>query len=61
MNSAADTLRHNDPLSRCIHELFEQQALRQPDAMAVVCRDEQLSYGELNRRSNQLARLFAKS
>ena len=58
MNSLADTRTFNDSRSRCIHELIEQQALRQPDAVAVVCRDEQLSYGELNRRSNRLARFL---
>ncbi|HEY4973923.1 MAG TPA: AMP-binding protein, partial [Steroidobacteraceae bacterium] len=40
---------------RCIHELFEARAARVPDAPAVLCEDGQLSYGELNRRANQLA------
>ena len=40
----------------CIHELFAQQALRTPDALALVCDEQQLSYGELERRANQLAR-----
>jgi amino acid adenylation domain-containing protein len=39
-----------------IHELFERQAERTPDATAVVYEDQSLSYGELNRRANQLAR-----
>jgi amino acid adenylation domain-containing protein len=39
----------------CIHELFEAWAARAPDAVAVLCGDGQLSYGELNRRANQLA------
>ena len=39
----------------CLHELFEQQAERTPKAIALVCEDEQLSYGELNQRTNQLA------
>ena len=43
------------PADRCVHELFEEQVERTPDAVAVVFEDEQLSYGELNRRSNQLA------
>lgn len=39
----------------CVHELFEQQAARTPDRIAVVFEDQQLSFHELNRRANQLA------
>jgi len=39
----------------CIHELFELQAERSPDAIAVVFEDSQLTYRELNERANQLA------
>ncbi|HEY6352691.1 MAG TPA: amino acid adenylation domain-containing protein [Candidatus Angelobacter sp.] len=38
-----------------VHTLFEQQAERTPSAVAVVCESEQITYGELNERSNQLA------
>ena len=41
--------------SRCIHELFEQQAESLPANVAIECCGEQLSYSELNGRSNQLA------
>ncbi|AUX43556.1 uncharacterized protein SOCE26_050060 [Sorangium cellulosum] len=43
------------PEDRCIHQLFEEQAARTPDAAAVVFGDQQLSYRELNARANQLA------
>ena len=43
------------PVDKCIHELFELQVEKNPDATALVYENEQLSYDELNRRSNQLA------
>ena len=43
------------PKDKFIHELFEEQVEKTPHAVAVVCGDEDLTYGELNRRANQLA------
>ena len=40
----------------CLHQLFEAQAARTPDALAVAYEDAALSYRELNRRASQLAR-----
>ena len=40
----------------CAHQLFEAQAGRTPDAPAVIFGDQRLTYAELNRRANQLAR-----
>jgi len=46
--------------NRCIHQLFEAQAQRTPNATALIHEDIQLSYGELNQRSNQLAHFLKK-
>ncbi|HEU0300275.1 MAG TPA: condensation domain-containing protein, partial [Longimicrobium sp.] len=43
------------PADTCIHELFEAQAERTPDAAAVVFEEQQLTYRELNERANRLA------
>ncbi|MDQ3942480.1 MAG: condensation domain-containing protein, partial [Actinomycetota bacterium] len=48
------------PKDQCVHVLFETQAERTPDAVAVVFEDQRLTYRELNRRSNQLARHLRK-
>ncbi|MGH7559885.1 MAG: amino acid adenylation domain-containing protein, partial [Gemmatimonadales bacterium] len=42
-------------LSRCLHELFVEQAARSPDAVAVSGAGSSLTYAELDRRSNALA------
>ena len=39
----------------CIHELFEAQAERSPDSVAVVFEDRRLTYKQLNESANQLA------
>ncbi|MBE9201694.1 MULTISPECIES: non-ribosomal peptide synthetase [unclassified Nodularia (in: cyanobacteria)] len=44
----------------CIHQLFEQQVTRTPDAVAVVCGEQQLTYAQLNQRANQLAHYLQK-
>jgi amino acid adenylation domain-containing protein len=43
------------PKDRCIHHLFEEQAARTPENIAVVYEDQQLTYAQLNTRANQLA------
>ncbi|HTN73246.1 MAG TPA: condensation domain-containing protein, partial [Methylomirabilota bacterium] len=48
------------PKDKCIHELFEAQVEKSPDAVAVIFEDRQLTYRELNQRANQLARYLRK-
>ncbi|MEH2059373.1 MAG: non-ribosomal peptide synthase/polyketide synthase [Nostoc sp.] len=43
------------PIDKCIHQLFEEQVERTPDAVGVVFENQQLTYHELNCRANQLA------
>jgi aspartate racemase len=49
------TTQTDYPRDKCIHELFEEQVERTPDAVALVFEDQRLTYKELNRRANQLA------
>jgi amino acid adenylation domain-containing protein len=44
------------PFDECVHQRLAAQAAVAPDALAVVFDDQQLTYGELNGRANQLAR-----
>ncbi len=48
------------PRDKCIHRLFEDQVERSPDAIALANADQQLTYGALNRRANQLAHYLRK-
>lgn len=52
--------RTDYPRNASIHELFEEQTVRTPSAVAVVFGKTQLSYDELNRRANRLARRLQK-
>ncbi|MCK4260161.1 MAG: amino acid adenylation domain-containing protein, partial [Halanaerobiales bacterium] len=46
------------PKDKYIYHLFEEQVERTPDNIALIYKDDQLTYEELNNRSNQLARLL---
>jgi amino acid adenylation domain-containing protein/thioester reductase-like protein len=45
---------------QCIHQLFEAQVEKTPDAIAVVFQEQSLTYRELNQRANQLAHYLQK-
>jgi non-ribosomal peptide synthetase component F len=48
------------PQNKCIHDLFEEQAHRTPDAIALICEEREVSYGELNAHANRLAHHLRK-
>lgn len=52
-NTGVEQVEPNQSL--CIHQLFEAQVERTPQALAVTLEDQQLTYQELNQRANQLA------
>ena len=39
----------------CFHHIFERQAARNPEAPALICGDEVMTYRALKQRANQLA------
>jgi len=45
----------NYPYNKTIHQLFEEQVERTPDNIAIIYKDAQLTYKELNKQANQLA------
>ncbi|PYS22426.1 MAG: non-ribosomal peptide synthetase [Acidobacteria bacterium] len=48
------------PQNAGIHQLFEAQAAKNPEALAAEFNGEQLTYGELNARANQVAHYLQK-
>ena len=48
------------PKEKCIHELFEEQVERTPEAVAAVFEEAAISYEELNRRANRLAHYLSE-
>ena len=53
--AAWNTTQQNYPRNACVPQLVAQQAATTPNAVALVSDEQILTYGELNRRSNQLA------
>ena len=48
----------NYPRDKCLHELFEARVAEAPEQVAVQFGDEQVTYDQLNKRANQLARIL---
>ncbi|RID92568.1 LLM class flavin-dependent oxidoreductase [Gemmobacter lutimaris] len=51
------TVKAYDP-SQCVHQAFEAQVARSPDAVAVVFEGESLTYAQLNARANRAAHVL---
>lgn len=56
-------LRWNDtdrayPVHKTVHQLVEEQAARTPEAVALEFRQQKLTYSELNRRADRIARVI---
>jgi amino acid adenylation domain-containing protein/non-ribosomal peptide synthase protein (TIGR01720 family) len=51
----------NYPRNLCLHQVFERQVKAHPDRVALVSGHTEISYDELNRRANRLARLLLES
>lgn len=49
------------PQTKCVHELFEEQAARTPEKIAVSFENKTFTYKELNEASNQLAHALQSS
>src|SRR5207244_3967885 len=46
------------PRDKRIHDLFEEQAAKSPEAVALVCGAQSITYKELNERADRLADYF---
>jgi polyketide synthase PksJ len=49
------------PRERCVHELIEEQVAQRAEEVAVIFRDQRLTYRELNNRANQLSHSLIRS
>lgn len=55
MNQAVSKVYGAD---KCLHELFEEKVALNPNAVALIFEDQQLTYAQLNEQSNKIARLL---
>ena len=59
-NDISSATRSSTTSKNCVHELFEAQAERTPDAIAIECEKQSLTYAQLNVRANQVANWLQK-
>jgi amino acid adenylation domain-containing protein/non-ribosomal peptide synthase protein (TIGR01720 family) len=55
INAWSHNKTENLSASKCLHHLFEDQALRTPDAVALIFYRQRITYSELDRRANRVA------
>jgi len=55
-----NSTKRDYPLEKLLHELFEDQVIKTPQNIAVVLENYQITFQDLNRRSNQLAHKLRK-
>ena len=48
------------PEGKLLHELFEEQVRAAPNALALRCREQRLTYAQLNEQANKLARYIGR-
>src|SRR4051812_37244734 len=51
-----EAVRETRTSETCLHEVFEAQVARTPSATAIACADRVMTYADLDRRANLLAR-----
>jgi len=56
LTHARNQTRFNFPREKCFHQLFEEQVERTPEAIAVIFGESKLTYDQLNRHANALAK-----
>jgi amino acid adenylation domain-containing protein len=56
----SSAIRSGTSSKNCVHELFEAQAERIPNAVAITCEKQSLTYAQLNVRANQVAHWLQK-
>ncbi len=52
-----NNLRSDDVSNKALHELFEEQVARTPGCIALIYKDQKMTYRKLNEEANRLARL----
>jgi non-ribosomal peptide synthetase component F len=58
LRGAGEQSAKDCPRDKCVHQLFEEQVERTPQAIALVCGERRLTFTELNARANKLAHVL---